>query len=192
MELDSSPNPPPVSVLFARGVLARLATWPILRIAIQESWGGPEGQAKRRWIAGVLVDTFEESLTGNASTEPDDVYIEEMLLQILADEYEVRVEDGSAEDVARDLIRLWDECKLGKDGLVKRFEEGEAKVRNKRENVEVSTTEEDGEWTDDDEDGEDADDEEMEEAPQLLDSLQQKQKNEPEVDEDGFTLVKRR
>lgn len=185
--MDAKPStsaPPSSSVLFARGVIARLAIWTTLRVAVQENWGGPDAAAKRTWLAGVIVDQFEEQVP-----EPDDQYIEEMLLQVMADEYEASVEDGSAEDVAVDIVRLWDETKVGKQDLVLKFEALAEKAKGKKANVQekVVSDDEDEDWeSGDDEDGADSD-----EAPQLLVvEHQPRESREPEVDEDGFTLVK--
>ena len=75
----SQPIPEPHPVLFARGVIARLAFWPTLKLAIAESWGGPESAQKRTWMASVIVDAFDPT---ESSEVPDDIYLEEMLLQI--------------------------------------------------------------------------------------------------------------
>jgi len=174
--------PPATSVLFARGVIARLAIWEILRIAVQENWGGSNGAAKRTWLASVIVDSFEEQIP-----IPDDQYIEELLLQVMADEFDAVIEDGSAELVAQDVVRLWDQTKLSKQDLVLKFEEKADKVKGKRLNVQEKTAEEGEEW-EDDEDGEDDEDEEV--VPQLLEHPRARNPREPEIDEDGFTLVK--
>ncbi|KAG6861826.1 hypothetical protein C0995_011708 [Termitomyces sp. Mi166 len=178
--MDVSAAPPPSSVLFAKGVIARLAIWYILRIAVQEGWGGPGAAEKRTWLASVIVDTFEDQ-----SQTPDDQYIEELLLQIMADEYEAIIEDGSAESVARDIIRMWEETRVGKADTVTKFEELAQNIKGKKVEVQQAPQDEDDEWEDDD----DGSDEEEEEVPQLLQPQPQKG-NEPEVDEDGFTLVK--
>lgn len=175
--------PPPSSVLFARGVIARLAIWTILRIAVQEGWGGGGAAAKRTWIASVIVDAFEEQ-----TPTPDDQYIEEMLLQIMADEFEAVLEDDSAESVAQDIVRLWQETRIGKQDFLLKFEELADKMKGKKVDAQMVVSNEGEEWEDDDE-GSDADDDE--EAPQLLQHPPPPPpKNEPEVDEDGFTLVK--
>ncbi|KAJ7210641.1 Pre-rRNA-processing protein TSR2-domain-containing protein [Mycena haematopus] len=174
--------PPPSSVLFARGVIARLATWDTLRLAVQEGWGGPGALQKRTWLASVIVDAFEETVP-----TPDDQYVEEILLQVLADEFETDLEDGSAELVALDIVRLWDETRIGRDELVLRFELKAENMRGKRtaaQELPSSATEEwEGEEGEDDESGMDED----EEVPQLIES---RQREEPEIDEDGFTMVK--
>lgn len=174
----------PTSILFARGVVARLQTWPILSIAVQESWGGPSAPSKRTWLAGVIVDAFEES---SADDTPDDQYIEELLLQVMQDEFDVDLQDGSAETVSVDIVRLWEECRLGRDGLVKRFEAMADGVKGKKIEAPVvqEVQEEEGEW-ESDEGEEDGEDEDVQMAPALIDT----RKDEPEVDQDGFTLVK--
>ncbi|KAG5649461.1 hypothetical protein H0H81_003674 [Sphagnurus paluster] len=174
--------PSPTSILFARGVIARLAVWSTLRVAVQEGWGGPDGAEKRTWLASEIVDAFQDQ-----SQTPDDQYIEDMLLQIMADEYDAVLEDGSAESVARDIVRLWEETSVGKADGVVRFEEMADKVKGKKQEVEI-VVQEDEEWEDEDgEEGDSAD----EEAPQLMRPVQDPPtRNDPEVDEDGFTLVK--
>ncbi|KAJ7671675.1 Pre-rRNA-processing protein TSR2-domain-containing protein [Mycena polygramma] len=175
--------PPPSSVLFARGVLARLATWDTLRLAVQEGWGGPGALQKRTWLASVIVDAFEETVP-----TPDDQYVEEMLLQVLADEFDTNLEDGSAEVVALDIVRLWDETSSGRDDLVLKFESKAESVRGKRAVAQEVAHDDADEWEDEDGD-EDEDDSGMEEdeAPQLIEP---RTREEPEVDEDGFTMVK--
>ena len=179
--------PPASFVLFARGVIARLAIWATLRIAVKENWGGPGASSKRTWLASIIVDAFEEQ-----TPTPDDQYIEELLLQVMSDEFETVIEDGSAEAVAVDIVRLWDETRNGKgDNLVVNYEELAEKVRGKlpdvREQV-VSDDDDNDDW--DDEDDEDEDEEgDGEQAPRLVDRTDIKQLK-PEIDEDGFTMVK--
>ena len=146
-------HPPATSVLFARGVIARLAIWATLRIAVQENWGGPGSSSKRTWLASVIVDSFEEQ-----TPTPDDQYIEELLLQVMSDEFETVIEDGSTEAVAVDIVRLWDETQSGKGDLVFKFEELAEKVRGKMPNVQEQVVNDDDDW-DVDEDEEDEGDE---------------------------------
>jgi len=183
--MDASENglaPTPSSILFARGVIARLAIWTTLRIAIQENWGGPHGPAKRTWLASSIVDAFQDQ----SEQPPDDQYIEEMLLQVMSDEFDTIVEDGSAESVAEDVVRLWGETQAGKTVLLLKFEELAEKTKGKRPNAQekfVSDDEAD-DWEDDDDGVDDA------EPPQLLDRSESLTfSRESQIDEDGFTLV---
>ncbi|KAF5309246.1 hypothetical protein D9619_012777 [Psilocybe cf. subviscida] len=186
--MDAKPStsaPPSSSVLFARGLIARLAIWTTLRVAVQENWGGPDAATKRTWLAGVIVDQFEEQVP-----EPDDQYIEEMLLQVMADEFEASVEDGSAESVAVDIVHIWDETKVGKQDLVLKFEALAEKAKGKKANVQekIVSDDEDEDW----ESGDEVDGDDSDEAPQLVaaENHQPRESREPELDEDGFTLVK--
>ena len=174
----SSDVVPPTSILFARGVIARLAYWPALRIAVDQGWGGPESAQKRTWLASVIVDAFEEQIP-----PPDTQYIEELLLQVMEDEFTTNLEDGSAESVAEDIVRVWENIHAGKQDLVTRYEQQAERLKGKKLQVreEVGS---DSDW-DDEEEGEG--DSQNDEAPQLLDD--KPAKVEPQIDEDGFTLV---
>ena len=171
--------PPASSVLFARGVIARLAIWATLRIAVKENWGGPDSSSKRTWLASVIVDAFEEQ-----TPTPDGQYIEELLLQVMSDEFETLLEDGSAEAVAEDIVRLWDETQIGKGDLVVKFEELAEKVGGRMPNVQEQVVSDDDDWDDEINEEEEGD---GEEAPRLVERPVSKQ---PEIDEDGFTMVK--
>ncbi|KAJ3808832.1 Pre-rRNA-processing protein TSR2-domain-containing protein [Lentinula lateritia] len=200
-------------VLFARGVIARLALWETLALAVQESWGGPGAKEKRTWMAGVVVDMFEEkqSKTNSASSpnvdsrvEPED--IEDTLLQIMADEFEVHVEDGSAETLGKDIVQLWNaiinSASTGSTAID--YSEGEKMVQEWESHAESAkgrkiqahyqeAVEEDGDWEDDNNEGDDEDGDhptDEDEAPPLIDSNRGQRK--PEIDEDGFTLVSSR
>ncbi|OCH87093.1 hypothetical protein OBBRIDRAFT_689997, partial [Obba rivulosa] len=176
--------PSNISILFARGVIARLALWPALRIAVDQSWGGPESAEKRTWLASVLVDAFEEQ-----DPAPDVTYVELTLLQVMEDEFETVLEDGSAEAVAKDVVRLWEEVQAGRSEGVLAFEEQAEKIRGKRIQVEEGAAE-DSDWEDDSDLDEEGEEEGAEDdTPALLDNQQGSKRPEPEVDEDGFTTV---
>ncbi|KAJ7683535.1 hypothetical protein B0H17DRAFT_1160882 [Mycena rosella] len=143
-------------ICFARGVIARLETWDTLCLA------------KRTWLASVIVDAFEETVP-----TPDDQYVKEILVQVLADEFDTDLEDGSAEPVALDIVRIWarDESRLAKPGSQRAA--GQEVAHDDAE-----------EWEDEDDEDSGMDDEE--EAPQLMETRHE----EAEVDEDGFSMVK--
>lgn len=207
--------PSPTLILFARGLLARLELWPALRIAVHQNWGGPQSAQKQRWLAGVITDEFEPSLPPPSASltaldsyhpaythpshtlpEPDTEYIETMLLQIMDDEFEVALEDGSAFDVARDILRLWNDAKEGNDGYMKDLEIQVGRMKGKLPQYEVEAgsgsdwDDSDGDEEEEDGSGSDSDNEDYgkEVVPQLLDHT----KKVPDTDEDGFTIVKRK
>lgn len=175
------------AVLFARGVIARLSIWPVLRVALQESWGASAGADKRTLLASEIVDAFDQAEL------PDDEYIEDVLLQIMEEEFEVAIEDGSAENVAKDIVRIYDDVKNGKTDSVQKFEELAEKAKGKHMEVNVQKVESDEEDGEDDDDESGDEDVEMDgEVPQLMQPASElvRRREEPEVDEDGFTLVK--
>lgn len=132
--------------------------------------------------------------------------LEEVLIQVVSDEFEVVIEDGSETTIAR---RIWRGAERLKSGVaeernlveedIKRlwnvwWEKGgnkakvDAKSLGKR--IEVADDEQD---TSDEEDDDEDDDEEMGDAPDLVEASERprREKMEPEVDEDGFTKVVR-
>jgi len=108
----------------------------------------------------------------------------------MEEEFEVSVADGSAESVAVDIVKIWEEVKEGKLDLILKFEGLAEKMVGKKVEVvqeKAGSDDDEGEWSD--EDDEDDEDVEMEDVPQLIPAKERK-KEEPEVDADGFTLVK--
>ena len=94
----------------------------------------------------------------------------------MSDEIDNLIEDGSAEAVAEDIVRLWEETQIGKRDLVVRFEELAEKVGGKMPNVQGC-----------DDDGEDIEDEDGdgEEASRLAERPVSKQvTKEPELEID--------
>ncbi|WWD16331.1 hypothetical protein CI109_100757 [Kwoniella shandongensis] len=203
----------PTIVLFARGTLALLDLWPALTIAVTEQWGGPDSSEKKTWLASTLIDEFESratylpspagtSSTGAAIVDPatandpplDHDDIADLLTQILSDEFDANLEDGSIDSVASDLVRLWRDLLASPTGadpetLVRALEGKADEVR--KTGVKASSggdADTDGEDADSDDDGEEGMD--VDEAPALV-PAQPKEKEEPVVDEDGFTLVQK-
>lgn len=175
-------QPSSQSILLARGIIARLAIWPALRLAVDNHWGGPDGAEKRTWLASVIVDAFEQE-----DPVPDETYVELTLLQVMVDEFDTVLEDDSTESVARDIVRLWDEVRVGNIDSVLKFEEQADKIRGKALQAdEVAADDDDWEDEDDELDDGDGDDD----APQLLSHSPPAQPPAPEMDEGGFTLVK--
>jgi len=70
--------------------------WSALDIAVQNEWAGPESSNIRDWLGGVIVDMFPFPTTQNA---PDTDDVEQVLLQVVEDEFELRLEDDSAYQV---------------------------------------------------------------------------------------------
>ena len=167
-----------------------LSTWSALTLAVQNSWGGPDSSEKRDWFAGAISDLI--STTPDADVE----YLEEFILQIMNDEFDVNIEDGSGEEVAAKIIGL---RKLTLQGDFAMVDEMYSKWQERHSNGGVSEKinfqhvtrgddEDDTDWGSDDIEEEDGDDDiEMGEAPALVKAP--KEKVQPRVDEEGFTEV---
>jgi pre-rRNA-processing protein TSR2 len=122
--------------------------------------------------------------------QTDEQDLEEVLLQVMEDEFCAIVEDGSERLVARMILRVKEECAKGDFEGVRRLE-GEWRAGRGQgvKGVEIEGEDED-DSEEDDEDDEDGDVEMVDdEVPQLVES---KRRVEPEVDEDGFTKVMNR
>lgn len=119
----------------------------------------------------------------------------------MEDEFDVTIEDGSAELVARDVLALWSAATSGEDALVRSWETRADALRGKKVDVNVQETvrhvdesgrevdEHDDDETEDEDEETDEDDMNVDEAPQLAEIDVPKHKQDPIVDEDGFTLV---
>lgn len=118
-----------------------------------------------------------------------------MLLQVMNDEFEVNVDDGSAEEVAARIVGLrkltlrgdFAEADRMYEKWVERQKKGGSAVKFQR--VERGEDDDDTDWDSDDAEGDEdeGDDVDMDEAPKLVKAP--REKVEPQIDEDGFTTV---
>ena len=185
-----------------------LSLWPALALAVSlyapHSPQQPATGAEiRDWLAGSISSMIQD---GQIRDQDD---LEEVLLQVMGDEFECVVEDGSEMEVSRTIWKAVEKLKSGGDtgrqaigdeitNLWKVWIErggANAKVdaRALGKKVEVAEDAQDtsDEGEDDDEEDEDEDDE-MGEAPQLVNAnARPKEKVQPEIDEEGFTKVVR-
>jgi pre-rRNA-processing protein TSR2 len=190
----NTPTPSEISSNLELLISLSLHTWPALTLAIQNGWGGDTrlGNDKRDWLAG----SISELLSTNQIMHLDD--LEEVLLQVMLDEFEVVVDDDSAFDVA---TKIWQGRTKVLNGD---FQEVQAMYENWRRNGggkvrAVQQPDDEGQETDgsDEEEDEwngiqDADgDEEMGEAPALVEKPR-RERIEPQVDEEGFTMVQKK
>lgn len=184
-------SPTEIQIFFARAVIARLAVWPVLRVAVESSWGGPESKQKRSWMAGEVIDAFEKA--SSPSSEPDETYVEELLLQMIADEFDCMVEDLSGEEVAADIVQLWKDTKTGTiESSMMLWEDKEKKMSGKKMEFTLAKKGDDTDWVEDDEDGSSDEDGEEEDGQMEVDdvpTLVDRRPKEPIVDEEGFTVV---
>ncbi|KAJ9640522.1 rRNA accumulation- protein [Coniosporium apollinis] len=163
-----------------------LSDWPDMTLAVSNNWGGPDSSDKRDYLAGAL-----STLLMDPAVDAGDV--QEVLLQYMADEFEVDLDDDSEEGIAERAIGLRREIVAGEFGTLDRLYQkwvergGKAVVPRGLQVVEHGGDDEEMDSDDEDEDDEDEDvemDGVEDAAPQLV-----KARPEPEVDEEGFTKV---
>ena len=158
-------------------------------MAVQSNWGGPTAGDKRDWLCGAISDMINE----RPETDAED--LEDVLGQVMNDEFDVVVDDESAVPVAAKIMEVRALVARGEFGPIQEmWETWQQKSQQKANNAaaafkKVEAKDEDQETDaeeDDDDDGGNGD-VDMGEAPALVRAP--KEKAEPEVDEDGFTKV---
>ena len=185
-DFNSSQIPAKIDLLISLSLHA----WPALTLSIQNSWGGPTSNDKRDWFAGAISDL----LSSNQVSSVDD--LEEVLLQVMLDEFEVVVDDDSPMEVAMKIWKGREKVLKGEfeevDALWNSWMEKQTKGGPEKLNIQRGEDKEgaDTDWDDDDEEEWDGfEDEEMVEAPMLVENKPRREKMEPEIDEEGFTKI---
>ncbi|BEI87582.1 uncharacterized protein CcaverHIS019_0103000 [Cutaneotrichosporon cavernicola] len=188
-----SDSPAPEILLFARGVIALLDLWPALTIAVREGWGGHDSAEKKTFLASEIVELFDtraDRLPDNTidpkGDDPlDRDQVSDLLAQVMSDEFEAAVEDDSLDPLGADIVRCWRDVLAGKVEVVeglenKAAEVGRMGVKAQSGGGEVEVDSEGEEWESDDE------------APELVPVAHEpKERQDPVVDDDGFTLVQK-
>ncbi|KAA8644247.1 hypothetical protein EYZ11_008060 [Aspergillus tanneri] len=168
------------------GITLAINSWPAINLAVQSNWGGPTSADKRDWLCGAI----SEMLSERPETDAED--LEDVLIQVMNDEFDVVVDDESAASVAVQIMEMKMQTERGEFGAIQEmWETWQRKSAQKGTNAatgfrKVEANDEDQETDEDDEDGEE-EDVDMGDAPALV--RVPKDKVEPEVDEDGFTKV---
>ncbi|EAT79376.1 hypothetical protein HBI56_051130 [Parastagonospora nodorum] len=172
---------------FDLGIWHTLFNWADLTVAVQNQWGGPDSSDKRDWLAGQISDLF----ASEPATDCEDVEV--MLLQVLEDEFGIRLEDETEVNVAREIMALRKEILEGKTDIVDKLQQKWESRKGKEVDtgsVNVKESNQEAEWDSvDEESDEDDEDVEMGDAPALVPAKAKEPKPEPEVDDDGFTKV---
>ena len=180
--------PEKIQAKFELSIVLTLHAWEDLSVAVQNQWGGPDSSEKRDWFAGAIADLIA------ASPDADVEYVEEFLQNVMNDEFEAVLDDGSAEEVAVKIVGLRKLALQGDftivDEMTRKWEERQRRGGDtiRCQHVERAEDEDDTDWDSDDSDQDpDGEDTEMVEAPPLV--RIPKEKVPPEVDDEGFTKV---
>jgi pre-rRNA-processing protein TSR2 len=137
-----------------------------------------------------LAGQISELFSNEPLTDAEDVEV--MLLQVLEDEFGIRLEDETEVQVAKDIMGIRKEVGEGKtdeiDRLHQKWESRQGKeVATGDVNVRESNQEAD--WDSVDEESDEDSDVDMDDAPALVPAKAKEPKPEPEIDEDGFEKV---
>ena len=167
------------------GITLALNNWPALTLAVQSNWGGSTSDDKRDWLCGAI----SEMLNDRPETDAED--LEDVLIQVMNDEFDVVVDDESAGNVATQIMDMKTQTMRGEFGAIQEMWETWQKKSQQKTAAsdmfkKVDARDEDQE-TDAETDESDGGDVEMDDAPALVRAP--REKVEPEVDEDGFTKV---
>ncbi|GMF73348.1 putative pre-rRNA processing protein [Aspergillus flavus] len=182
-QLPQENQPNSASSYLDLGITLAIHNWPALTLAVQSNWGGPTSSDKRDWLCGAISDML------NDRPETDAEDLEDVLIQVMNDEFDVVIDDESAVPVAAEIMEVRGLVAKGDFGPIKQmWENYQTKSQQKASNVAAAFKRgEDEDQDSDEDDEEDEEDVDMEEAPALVRAP--KEKVEPEVDEDGFTKV---
>ncbi|MCJ1429610.1 hypothetical protein MMC29_007525 [Sticta canariensis] len=182
------PSPEKIQKKFDLSIALTLAAWPALTFAVQNSWGGPQSVEKRDWFAGAISDLVES--TPDADVE----YVEEFLLQVMNDEFELHIDDGSGEEIAAKIVALRKLTLQGNFTMVDEMFAGWQERQSRGggtvqfRHVEREEDDDETDWDSDDREDDFVDESvEMEQAPPLVKVF--KEKVQPTVDDDGFIEV---
>ncbi|KAM9576530.1 pre-rRNA-processing protein TSR2 homolog isoform 2-T2 [Trichechus inunguis] len=107
--------------LFGAGVRAALEAWPALQIAVENGFGGVHSQEKAEWLGGAVEEYFIRNegpiLSYSADLELDEV--EDFLGELMTNEFDTVVEDGSLPQVSQQLQTMFHHFRRG-DGAALR------------------------------------------------------------------------
>ncbi|KAM6170432.1 pre-rRNA-processing protein TSR2 homolog [Rhynchocyon petersi] len=87
--------------LFGAGVRAALEAWPALQIAVDNGFGGVHSREKAEW----LVDAVQEYFIHNTDLDLEEV--EDFLGELMTNEFDTVVEDGSLPQVSQQLQTMF-------------------------------------------------------------------------------------
>lgn len=214
--------PTRTQLLFARAVILTMELWPAMRLAVSEQWGGVDSADKKQFLISHICDSYSEEPSASAQQEavankssssssalqapkvPDVDDLAETMEMYFEDEYESKIEDGSADWIAGRIVHLHkciystfpptqQSLEAAEQEVNKLYE---ATVRLKGQKVEIQRTQqEDGEEQDgsgdssDDEEHDHSHDDDMDVDAEGSTQQQPRERPQPVVDEDGFTTV---
>ncbi|GAA5811208.1 hypothetical protein MFLAVUS_004639 [Mucor flavus] len=173
----------PNKLAFEEGVSYIFHNWTALKLAVEQDWGGVESAEKREWMIDLIVGHFDKR-----GSQLDIDEIEDVLAQIMTDEFNATLEDDSPYLVAKHLVLLYAQCVKGDFSEVERLRE-KAKLQN---SFTASSCVKQGDDSDDDDEEDDIVDDNNQQQPEEKDDDMEEVPEEPTVDADGWEIVRRK
>ncbi|XP_026125258.1 pre-rRNA-processing protein TSR2 homolog [Carassius auratus] len=180
--------------LFSEAVRAVLETWPVLQIAVDNGFGGAHSQQKAEWMVHALQQYFID----NDELQQDEV--EEFISDLMNNEFDTLVDDGSLPQVAQKVCEMFRQCQ--QDKLTEVREQIKQLIQKKSAGRAKATPAKTPAAAADDDDDESEEDEAMEcdggadGAP--INGAAAKEQHPPpraashEEEDDGWTVVRRK
>eukprot|EP01023_Acetabularia_acetabulum_P048434 TRINITY_DN5119_c0_g1_i1.p1 TRINITY_DN5119_c0_g1~~TRINITY_DN5119_c0_g1_i1.p1 ORF type:complete len:197 (-),score=45.66 TRINITY_DN5119_c0_g1_i1:95-685(-) len=170
---------------FKEGLKLILDRWYILNLAVEMRWGSGEPSLKKEILFENILDLFI------TRKDLDELDLEDFFDEFFQVEFQIQAEDGSLQEVARDLITFYFECSEDNYQRIDHLQSYQPFPVNKDVQL-VQSDNEDEE--DGDEDAMEVIEEEQEGDKKQQEQQQQQQQNRntPVVDDDGFQLVQRK
>ncbi|XP_067832285.1 pre-rRNA-processing protein TSR2 homolog [Heptranchias perlo] len=190
--------------LFAESVRSALEAWPALQVAVENGFGGVYSQQKADW----MVTAVAQYLYDNVDLESEEV--EELMADLMYNEFDTVIEDGSLSEVARQIWTFFGLCQRGRESEVRGHIQ---QLVQKKCSVKVNAVQgkSSGEGDEDSEEEEEEEEEAEEEATEAMDCESPAAgspcgnpsprcqtgsgaaaREEEEEPQDGWTVVRRR
>jgi pre-rRNA-processing protein TSR2 len=176
------------SAQFQAAVVRLFQHWDVLHHAVESQFGGHRSREKAEWIPSVVIDFFSK----NKDLEPSE--IETFVGEIMDNEFDLLVEDGSLKKLSRQLCRCFALARDDRFEELKDFLNALQPLPPPRSKA-VDKDDSDDEEGDEKEGGKVDGDQEPTEIVENTEEKNEEAKKErkersaPVVDEEGFTLV---
>lgn len=92
--------------VFKKAVNYIITEWPSLELAIENGMGGSQAREKRNWICSTIADVM---------LKDKDIDLEDYLAEMINQEFDTLIEDGSLEYNAQWINKFYKDCLQGKE-----------------------------------------------------------------------------
>lgn len=134
--------------VFRKAVTYILTEWPSLELAIENGMGGPQAREKRNWMTSHITEIMVKG---------KDIDLEDYLAEIVNQEFDTLIEDGSLEYNTQWINKFYKDCLQGKEQeVLEAISKASAKklsLGNMKIPAPVNATQESSDDDDEDDDG---------------------------------------